>query len=41
MVGNGAKLPRPSDRRALRRALARTARPFGRLKALRALPPLH
>jgi transglutaminase-like putative cysteine protease len=39
--GNGETLPRPSDRRALRRALARTARPFGRLKALRALPPLH
>jgi transglutaminase-like putative cysteine protease len=39
--GNGASLPRAKDRRALRRALARTARPFGRLKALRALPPLH
>ncbi len=39
--GNGATLPRARDRRALRRALARTARPFGRLKALRALPPLH
>jgi transglutaminase-like putative cysteine protease len=39
--GNGATLPRRRDRRALRRALARTARPFGRLKALRALPPLH
>lgn len=39
--GNGATLPRARDRRALRRALARTARPFGRLKALRAVPPLH
>jgi hypothetical protein len=39
--GNGGTLPRASDRRALRRALARTAKPFGRLKALRALPPLH
>jgi hypothetical protein len=39
--GNGATLPRAGDRRALRRALARTARPFGMLKALRALPPLH
>jgi protein-glutamine gamma-glutamyltransferase len=38
---NGAALPRARDRRALRKALARTARPFGRLKALRALPPLH
>jgi hypothetical protein len=39
--GNGATLPRARQRRALRRALARTAHPFGRLKALRALPPLH
>ena len=39
--GNGATLPRASDRRRLRRALARTAQPFGWLKALRALPPLH
>jgi hypothetical protein len=39
--GNGASLPRGRDRRALRRALARSARPFGMLKALRALPPLH
>jgi len=39
--GNGATLPGRHDRRALRRALARTARPFGLLKALRALPPLH
>jgi transglutaminase-like putative cysteine protease len=39
--GNGASLPRRRDRRALRRALARTARPFGMLKAMRALPPLH
>jgi transglutaminase-like putative cysteine protease len=39
--GNGATLPRARDRRALRRALARTARPFGMLKALRALPPVH
>jgi transglutaminase-like putative cysteine protease len=39
--GNGATLPRSRDRRALRRALARTARPFGMLKALRAFPPLH
>jgi hypothetical protein len=39
--GNGASLPGSRDRRALRRALARTARPFGMLKALRALPPLH
>jgi transglutaminase-like putative cysteine protease len=38
--GNGATLPQGKDRRALRRALARTARPFGKLKALRALPPL-
>jgi transglutaminase-like putative cysteine protease len=37
----GATLPRARDRRALRRALARSARPFGRLKALLALPPLH
>src|SRR6185503_8172096 len=37
--GNGATLPRASDRRRLRRALARTAQPFGWLKALRALPP--
>ena len=34
-----AELPGPSERRALRRALARAAGPFGRLKALRALPP--
>jgi hypothetical protein len=39
--GNGATLPHGKERRALRRALARTARPFGRLKALRAFPPLH
>jgi hypothetical protein len=39
--GNGATLPRHKDRRALRRALARTAQPFGRLKALLALPPVH
>jgi transglutaminase-like putative cysteine protease len=39
--GNGATLPHGKERRALRRALARTAHPFGRLKALRALPPLH
>ena len=39
--GNGATLPGAHDRRALRRSLARTARPFGMFKALRALPPLH
>ena len=38
---NGAGLPGPGERRALRRALARAARPFGLIKALRALPPLH
>jgi transglutaminase-like putative cysteine protease len=37
----GTALPRRRDRRRLRRALARTARPLGMLKALRALPPLH
>ncbi|HEX6460946.1 MAG TPA: transglutaminaseTgpA domain-containing protein [Thermoleophilaceae bacterium] len=37
----GARLPGPHERRALRRALARGARPFGALKALKALPPLH
>lgn len=37
----GASLPGPHERRALRRALARAARPFGTLKALRAVPPLH
>jgi hypothetical protein len=38
---NGTALPRRKDRRRLRHALARTARPFGMLKALRALPPVH
>jgi protein-glutamine gamma-glutamyltransferase len=37
----GASLPGAAERRALRRALARAARPFGLLKALRAVPPLH
>jgi protein-glutamine gamma-glutamyltransferase len=37
----GADLPDAHQRRALRRALARTVGPFGRLKALRALPPVH
>lgn len=37
----GASLPGPAERRALRRALARAARPFGLVKALRAVPPLH
>jgi transglutaminase-like putative cysteine protease len=39
--GNGAVLPGRRERRLLRRALAATVRPFGRLKALRALPPAH
>jgi transglutaminase-like putative cysteine protease len=38
---NGSGLPGRRDRRALRRALARAARPFGLVKALRAVPPLH
>jgi transglutaminase-like putative cysteine protease len=36
---NGARLPGRRDRRALRRSLAVMGGPFGRLKALRALPP--
>ena len=35
----GATLPSRRDRRALRRALARSAGPLGRIRALRALPP--
>ena len=35
----GATLPSRRDRRALRRALARSAGPLGRIKAIRALPP--
>ena len=38
---NGAALPHRKDRRALRSALARSAGRLGRLKALRALPPLR
>ena len=38
---NGGGLPGRGERRALRRALARAARPFGLIKALRTLPPLH
>ena len=36
---DGATLPSRRDRRALRRALARSAGPLGRIKAIRALPP--
>jgi protein-glutamine gamma-glutamyltransferase len=35
----GGQLPSRADRRALRRALARSAGPLGRIKAVRALPP--
>ncbi len=37
----GATLPGSHERRALRRALARARRPFGVLRALRTVPPLH
>jgi hypothetical protein len=37
---NGAEVPGPRDRRALRRSLARMGGALGWLKALRALPPV-